>query len=118
MRQFFLEIQPALITLFGAIVTAAIIYLTNLVRQKTGIDIEKKYQDDLHSAIMSGVKAALEKWGPNVTVERAVEASVLHAENSVPDAMKALNPSPEVLARIAAAKLVDAKALAEVPARR
>ena len=59
----------------------------------------------LHSALMSGVRAALMR---GLSGPEAVEAAIIHASGSVPDAIKALKPDAGVLTRIAEAKLRDA----------
>ncbi len=93
-------IEPHLIELIGAVVAAAITVASLAIRQYLGITIDAKHRDALHQALMSGAEAAVaEGFGAGIDLvkERAIE----HARASVPDALKRLDPSGGVLARIA-----------------
>ena len=112
MNQFLHDIQPALFELLAVILTSVISFVALKVKQKFNVDIEQKYQEDLHKALLSGAKAAWEKLGPSATNQELIEHAVVHAERSVPDAIKALAPSEDVLGRIAMSKVADVKSSA------
>jgi hypothetical protein len=114
MNTFITDIKPLLEVFFEAILTLAIGVATVYAKQKWGIDIEKKYQDDLHSGLSSGVKAAMEKFGPNAPKATILEHAIVTATNANKDAIACLKPSEDVLAKIALAKYADAKALVPV----
>lgn len=76
---------------------------------KTGIDLEKKWQDDLHRAMTSGALAAIEKVKAGLiadTQEAKVSVILDHVGRSVLDALDGLKPSQEVLVNLALAKLL------------
>ena len=101
---------PLLITAFGTILTIVLDRATKVARERWGIEIEATHRAALHSALMSGVRAALLR---GLSGREAVEAAIIHASGSVPDAIIALKPDAGVLTRIAEAKLGDA--LNELP---
>jgi hypothetical protein len=113
MNTFLADIKPLLEVFFEGIITLAIGVATVYAKQKWGIDIEKKYQDDLHSGLTSGVKAAMEKF-PNGPREKIIEHAIVSASIANKDAIECLKPSDDVLAKIALAKYSDAKALVPV----
>lgn len=96
--------MPALLALFGTALTIILNRAAAAARQRWGIEVEARHREALHSAIMSGVQAALLR---GVQPQDAVKAAVVYASKSVPDAMRNLSPSPEVLQSIAEAKLRD-----------
>ncbi|WP_201829522.1 hypothetical protein [Microvirga zambiensis] len=112
-------ISPYVFMLASAAVVGILTWLTNIVKQWTGIQIEAKHREALHSAMMTGVAAALAKGrlkasevsidAKSVIIKEAVE----WAQRSVPDALNALGASPSALAELAASKIT---LLAEAPA--
>lgn len=73
----------------------------------TGIQIEARHRDALHSALMTGARAALSKGMP---MQQAVEFAVGYAQSSVPAAVAKLKPTDPVLQQLARAKLQEAGA--------
>ncbi len=71
-------------------------------KNRLGLDIEKRHQDALHSALMSGVRAALQRGSVG---EAIVAEAVRYAQSSVPDAIAKLAPAGGVLAELARAKI-------------
>lgn len=103
----FAAISPHLIELFSAGVLALVAWLATTVKARWGIEIEARHREALHSAIMSGVRAALGRgMAPNLVMEYAVQ----YAKGSVPDAIKKLGPSKDVLNLLAQAKIQEVKA--------
>ncbi|WP_289150356.1 hypothetical protein [uncultured Salipiger sp.] len=93
-------LQEALIGLFGIILTIIIRRTSAAFTAATGIAIEEKHQRALHSAIKSGIEAAIED-GPEAGIEQIKAAAIFHAQQSVPDAIRALVPGDGVLDRLA-----------------
>ena len=102
---------PILIAGFGTILTIIMERAAKVARERWGIEIEATHREALHSALMSGIRAALLR---GLSGGDAIEAAIIHASGSVPDAIKALKPDAGVLTRIAEAKLRDA--MNELPA--
>lgn len=120
---------PYVIELFltGMFVLASLV--AAWVKRKWNIDaeakireIEARHREALHSAIASGVgnliaRHALEK-KLEVNVGSESLAYILrYIRDSVPDALSSLNPSPDVIAKIAtreAVKIAGAQPLAEI----
>ena len=104
-------IEPYLLTAFSVIVTAIIGWVAALIQRSTGITIEQKYRDSLHSALVTGISAGLTKLDARAadvsidTKSQLITDAIRWAQKSVPDAIKALGASPDDLAKLAAAKL-------------
>src|SRR5215211_2003219 len=112
MKELLVQVQPALLELFSAIITFAITMVAFKVRQKFNVDIEEKYKKDLHDAAMTAARVVVAKFGPNLDMQitaQPVEHVLDHMQNSVSDAIKVLEPSAGVLSQIAVAKIEVAK---------
>ena len=112
-------ISPYIFMLVSAAVVGLLTWLTNIIKQWTGIQIEARHREALHSAMMTGVAAALARGrikASEVTVDvksQIVKEAVGWAYRSVPYALNALGASPEALAELAISKIT---LLAEAPA--
>jgi len=93
-------ITPALVTLFGAALTFIINRGAGALQAAAGIDIEASHREALHSAIMTGVKAAVAR-GPVAGIDAVKAEALAYARASVPDAIRALVPGETVLDAIA-----------------
>lgn len=93
---------PALIALFGTLLTIVVNRASTLARERWGVEIEARHREALHSAVMSGLLAALARGLPQGAV---IEAAIDHVESSVPDALGKLAPAPGVLRAIVESKL-------------
>jgi hypothetical protein len=93
---------PTLLQIIGAVLMAILIRATEVARARWGIEIEARHREALHSALMSGIRAALSRGS---SPQEAIAAAVQHAAQSVPDAIMALQPDSGVLSSIAEAKL-------------
>lgn len=91
-----------LLQLLGAVVMALISYLATRFTQKLNLEIEARHRAALHSAIVSGIASAL---AMGLKDEEAKRAALEYVTVSVPDALRALAPSPEVLAALITSKL-------------
>lgn len=101
----FLLVAPHLIEIFGLLITLLIGWMAKRLRDWTGIQIEARHRDALHSAMMTGVRYALErKLPPAVTVDTAAS----YAQRiGGPDAIAALRANRETLGTITRAKMLE-----------
>jgi hypothetical protein len=112
-------VAPYVFMLVSAVVVGLLTWITNLVKQWTGIQIQAKHREAIHSAAMTGVAAGLARArvkASEVTFDVksvVIKEAVDWAYKSVPDALKALGVGPDKLAELAASKLT---LLAEAPA--
>lgn len=103
--------QPYLQALADAAIVALIGWTARLVQRWTGIQIEARHREALHSAAMTGVTQALAQLGvrlDHVTADvhsEIVAQAISWIEASVPDAIKALGVSPDKVSMLASAKL-------------
>jgi hypothetical protein len=104
------ELLPVLLQLIGALLGLLLMRAAAVAKTRWGIEIEARHREALHSALMSGITAALMN---GLRGKDAVDAAISHAARSVPDALAALEPSTEVLTSLASAKLRDARPLVE-----
>jgi hypothetical protein len=102
-------IDPALADAVTQLVSLGVLGLVgfgaNLLKKKTGMEIEQKYRDSLHMALTTGILAALQR---GLSGHAAIEAAVGYARMSVPGAIQKLGPTEQVLANLATAKLQQA----------
>ncbi len=107
MENFIISAQPYALEVVGLALTAVIGFAANKARQKWGLDIEEKHRLALHQALMTAARLALAK---QLTVATAVEMMLGYAKQSVPDALRKLNPPQAVIESLAKAKLEQVKA--------
>ena len=93
-------LQEALLGLFGIILTIIINRAAGAFTAATGIAVEREAREALHSAIKSGIEAAL-AGGPDAGLEEIKAHAIFHAQQSVPDAIEQLVPGDGVLDRLA-----------------
>ena len=98
-------VLPPLLDIAGLAVAAVLVRVSLVAKQRWGLEIEARHRDALHSALMSGVRAAL---AGGLTGRAAVDAAIEHAARSVPDAIGRLDPTAQVITAIAEAKLREA----------
>ncbi len=108
-------VLPALVALIGSTLTIILRRAARVAEMRWGIEIEARHREALHSAILSGLMAALSR---GKTGDAVIEAALDHVGVSVPDAIRAIpQVTPDVLRSIARAKLLDVvdKAVAPIP---
>ncbi|OAN71539.1 hypothetical protein A8B82_04455 [Sulfitobacter sp. EhC04] len=93
-------VQTAILSLLGIGLTFILNRLSGTFQAATGIRIQEKHMNALHSAILTGVEAALVD-GPEAGLEVIKARAIRHVNQSVPDAIKALVPGDGVLDRLA-----------------
>jgi len=97
---------PHLLELIGALLAGAIGWAALRFHTWTGIQIEAVDREALHSALMTGARAALSR---GLNVQQAAEAAVGYAQSSVPGALAKLKPTDAVLQNLARAKVAQAQ---------
>lgn len=95
-------LAPHIVEVVMSLVTVLLGYATVLLKKWTGIQIEEKHRQALHSAIRTGVQMGLDKG-----LDRKMILGVAkdYAKTSVPDAIKWLVPGDGIMEAIALAKL-------------
>lgn len=111
---------PYMVELFLTGIFALAVLVAKWAKAKWNIDaearlkeIEARHRAALHSAILSGVSGLVPKFGEKLEVKVGSEelAKILrYIRDSVPDAISALNPTPDVVAKIATAKAAELSA--------
>ena len=96
---------PHLLDIASALLAGAIGWAALRFHTWTGIQIEARHREALHSALMTGARAALSKGMP---MQQAVDFAVGYAQSSVPAAVAKLKPADPVLQQLARAKLQEA----------
>jgi len=99
------DVMPIILQLIAAGLGTLLLWVANVAKTRWGIEIEARHREALHSALMSGIRAAL---GRGFTGQEAIDMALKYTLDSVPDALVALNPNANVLADLAAAKLREA----------
>lgn len=99
-------ILPHLVDLAAILLSIVIGRAAIYAKDRWGMDIEAKHREALHSAIMSGVQAAVLSGRDG---ETAILSAVRYARSSTPGAIKALKAADSVLEDLAAAKLASVK---------
>lgn len=98
-------VMPQLLEIGGTLLSFALLWASVRFTKRTGIEIEARYRDALHSALMSGARLAISR---QLTGSAAIELILSHVRGSVPDALGKLKPDGTILERLAEAKLQEA----------
>jgi len=98
---------PHVLELLGLAITGIIGWAAAAVRRKWGIEIEARHREALQSALLNAARLALRR---ELTGAAAINLILEYAGRSVPDAISALRPGPEVMIDLAKAKLEEAAA--------
>lgn len=110
--ELYAAVLPAVLQAIAALLGLLLLRASEVARKRWGIQIEAVHREALHSALMSGIRAALSR---GLTGTAAVASAVSYAQSSVPDAIRALSPSAEVITQIAEAKLDEARGATPAP---
>lgn len=107
----FAALQPYIVDGAGVLITAFIGWAATKFSAKTGIEIDAKHRDALHSAIVTGINLGLSRVGEKiegkpVTASNAVVADAMNWVNkSVPDALDRFKVTPDTLRTMVEAKI-------------
>jgi hypothetical protein len=103
------EVQAALKGLFDMALLAIIGLAAEALRRKYGVEVSQKRQNDIHRALTTGATALLEgKKLSDITAdtkELIVLEVIEYAKRSVPDAIRKLGATDQVLDTLARSKL-------------
>lgn len=102
-------LRPYAVELMGLVIAAAIAWATKKFHDLTGIQIEAKHREALQSALRNGANLALDKLpgGGTIDVKSApVAAAIRYVLESVPDAVKYFELTPDKIADLLKPKLV------------
>ena len=105
LQELYAAIMPALLQVIGLVLSLLLARAADAARVHWGLDIEAAHRNALHTALMSGVRMALDR---GLRGAAATDAAMAHARESVPDAIAALRPTRGVLQNLARAKLAEA----------
>ncbi|WP_182442390.1 hypothetical protein [Cereibacter sphaeroides] len=97
-------LTPGLLDLAGVVLTALIGLAAVRFQRWTGIQIEARHREALHSAIMTAARVAVDR---GLTRDVATEFVAAYVRASVPDALKRLSPSAETMDALVRSKLLE-----------
>lgn len=106
-EEIFEALRPHLIEMLMSLIFLGLTYAAAVFRRYTGVFIEEKHLRTLHSAIRTGVLAALDR---GLTRDVLAQTVIDYVKASAPDAIRALRPSDDVLTT-----LITAKAAEKIP---
>lgn len=96
------ELLPIAVQLASLALAAWIARVAAFAKARWGIEIEARHREALHSALLTGAAAVVTRQMTWDTAKSAVKA---YARRSVPDALAALRPDPQVLDDLIESKL-------------
>lgn len=92
--------QPQIIEIVAVLLSMVLLFLSNLARVWLGVQIEARHREALHSALLTGAAAALDR-GPAAGKDVIVRQAIDYARVSVPQALKKLGPDSFILRKLA-----------------
>ncbi|MGC9449721.1 hypothetical protein [Cereibacter johrii] len=98
-------LMPSLLDLAGVALTALIGFATVRFQRWTGIQIEARHREALHSAIMTAARLAVAR---KLAPDAATEFVSSYVRNSVPDALRELAPPASTLDALVRSRLAQA----------
>ncbi|SNT00332.1 hypothetical protein SAMN05421763_1045 [[Luteovulum] sphaeroides subsp. megalophilum] len=101
-------LAPSLLDLAGVVLTTLIGFATVRFQRWTGIQIEARHREALHSAIMTAARVAVAR---KLAPDAATEFVSSYVRNSVPDALKQLAPPADTLDALVRSRLAQAAEL-------
>ncbi|ULB10777.1 hypothetical protein ORIO_12775 [Cereibacter azotoformans] len=101
-------LTPSLLDLAGVALTALIGFATLRFQRWTGIQIEARHREALHSAIMTAARLAVAR---KLAPDAAADFVSSYVRDSVPDALKQLAPPADTLEALVRSRLAQAAEL-------
>ncbi|MGP3698792.1 hypothetical protein ACTVZP_16095, partial [Rhodobacter sp. NSM] len=101
-------LTPSLLDLAGVVLTALIGLVAVRFQHWTGIQIEARHREALHSAIMTAARLAVAR---KLAPDAATEFVSSYVRYSVPDALKQLAPPADTLDALVRSRLAQAAEL-------
>jgi hypothetical protein len=102
--EFWATVTPALLSFLSVAVPAILSYIAYIVQSWVAKAREGKDREALHSALNTGIKSAE---ATTLPASDRVQYAINYAHKSVPDAIKNLAPSHEVMTKLALSKLEE-----------
>lgn len=103
LQAIYAELLPVILQLIAAVLGVVLLRAANVARDRWGIEIEARHREALHSALVTGITAAL---GQKFRGDEAVGQAAVHVlEVGAPDAVEFFGLSVSELERMALAKL-------------
>jgi hypothetical protein len=106
-EEFFATVTPALLSFLSVAVPAILSYIAYIVQGWVAKAREAKDREALHSALNTGIKSAEAAFTADTTMDDKVQFAINYAHKSVPDAIKNLAPSHEVMTKLARSKIEE-----------
>ena len=85
---------PTILPIVGTALAWVIGHAARVASERWGVEIEARHRDALHSAILSGIEAAIRR---NVPAADVPAAALGYVKRSVPDAVRKLRAGDDVL---------------------
>ncbi|MGP3699890.1 hypothetical protein ACTVZP_22055, partial [Rhodobacter sp. NSM] len=101
-------LTPSLLDLAGVALTALIGFATVRFQHWTGIQIEARHREALHSAIMTAARLAVAR---KLAPDAATDFVSSYVQKSVPDALQQLAPPADTLDALVRSRLTQAAEL-------
>ncbi len=101
-------LTPGLLDLASAVLTAVIGLVAVRFQRWTGIQIEARHREALHSAIMTAARLAVAR---KLATDAAANFVLSYVRGSVPDALKQLAPPADTLDALVRSRLTEAAEL-------
>lgn len=109
-------VEPYLLELIAMLVGTIIARAATTASTRWGLDIEQRHRDALHSAVMSAVRAAVGRGiyiapdgepciGDDDCSDDLFDDTIDYVKKSVPDAVRALRPTDDVIRTLAASAI-------------
>ena len=92
LRLMWAAMAPGVLEFVGVMLMLVLTWAARRVAQVYGLTIEERHRQALHTALMSGLQAALTRRDSNV-----IASAIDHAKASTPDAIAALRPADGVM---------------------
>lgn len=111
---FFGWLRPYLLELVAVVIGAAITWATKKFHDLTGIEIEAKHREALQSALRNGAALVIDRLPDGAVVDvksPGIARGVRYVLESVPDAVKFFNLTPDRIAELLVPKLVSQPAV-------
>ena len=112
MKEFLEAIEPELTALAVGFVSYFVVMMTNAIRKKLNLESEFFSRDALHKAVESGILLGLANARKDDIAAARIRSevtatAVAYVRRSVPDAIKKLRASDEILFNLVASKSDD-----------
>jgi hypothetical protein len=107
--EFLSTVVPALLSFLSVAVPALLAWMGTIFKSWKDKQNEQVNRQALHSALETGAQAARAKYGANAHAETAKGFVADYVHKSVPDALKKLKTSNEVLTKLVSAKIQKQK---------